>query len=94
MQGGEGVDPRKRLATIGRLLSAAAGYEVRTQDGAKLGTVEHVRYERHADRPDEIIVRVPGLLRRRRSFPLRAVVDVKPREQVVVIASPDRADQP
>jgi hypothetical protein len=94
MERDEGVDPRKRAARLGRLLSAAVGYEVRTNEGAKLGKVEHVRYERHADRPDEIIVRVPGLLRRRRSIPLRAVHDVKPREQLVVIASPDRAEHP
>ena len=85
VEGEEAVDPRKSLARLGRLLSSAAGYEVRTTEGHRVGRVEHVRYERHADRPDEIVVRVPGLLRRRRSYPLRAVCEVRPKEQLVVI---------
>ena len=92
VEGEEAVDPRKRLARLGRLLSSAAGYEVRTTEGHRVGKVEHVRYERHADRPDEIVVRVAGLVRRRRSYPLRAVWEVKPKEQLVVIdLAPDRA---
>ena len=87
----EALEPRKRLARLGRLLSSAAGYEVRTTEGHRVGKVEHVRYERHADRPDDIVVRVAGLVRRRRSYPLRAVCEVKPKEQLVVIdLAPDR----
>jgi hypothetical protein len=82
----EGVSSRERAALIGRLLAASAGYQVRTPDGKGLGRVENVRYERHADRPDEIIVRSPGLLRgRKRVYPLSAVQEVMPRERVVVI---------
>ena len=41
----------------------------------------------------EIIVRAPGPLRRRRALPLRAVHDVKPIEQLVVVASAARAER-
>jgi hypothetical protein len=84
----EAVAARKRLARLGRLLAASDGYQVRTKEGAKLGRVEYVRYKLHADRPDEIIVRPPGLLRPgRRAYPLSAIHDVIPREQLVVITS-------
>jgi hypothetical protein len=51
-----------RQAELGRLLSAAAGYRVVTGDGTHVGWLDHVRYEQHADHPDEIVVRRRGLL--------------------------------
>jgi hypothetical protein len=55
-------------------------------DGARLGRLDHVRYERHADRPDEIVVRRRGVLpRRRRAVPFGAVEAVRPRERTVVL---------
>ncbi len=89
MEGIDGVAARKKMAELGRLLAAAEGYQVRTTTGGRLGRVEHVRYESHADRPDEIIVRAPGLLgTRKRVYPLSAVREVKPKEQIVVVLSP------
>jgi hypothetical protein len=80
------VIARKRMAELGRLLAAAEGYQVLTSMGRRLGRVERVRYERYADRPDEIVVRSRTLLRtRRRVFALSAVHEVKPRERTVVI---------
>ena len=38
-------------AELGRLLTAAAGYRVLARDGTHLGWLDHIRYERHADRP-------------------------------------------
>jgi hypothetical protein len=76
----------RRQAELGRLLAAAEGYQVVTGDGARLGWLDHVRYERHADRPDEIGVRRRGLLpRRRRAVPFAAVEAVRPRERTVVL---------
>src|SRR5205823_1504100 len=57
----------RRKAELGRLLAAAAGYRVVASDGTQLGWLDHVRYERHADHPDEIVIRRRGLLPRRRS---------------------------
>jgi hypothetical protein len=67
------------------LLAAAEGYRVVAGDGAHLGWLDHVRYERHADHPDEIVVRRRGLLPRRRAVPFSAVEAVRPRERSVVV---------
>jgi len=73
-------------AELGRLLAAAEGYRVVAGDGAHLGWLDHVRYERHADRPDEIVVRRRGLLpRRHRAVPFSAVEAVRRRERTVVL---------
>ena len=85
--GEESVEQRlRRLAELGRLLAAAAGYRVVASDGAHLGWLDHVRYERHADHPDEIVIRQRGLLlKRRAALPFSAVEAVKPRERTVVV---------
>jgi hypothetical protein len=76
----------RRQAELGRLLSAAAGYRVVAGDGTHLGWLDHVRYERHADHPDEIVVRRRGLLlKRHRAFPFSRVETVRPRERAVVL---------
>jgi hypothetical protein len=76
----------RRQAELGRLLAAAESYQVVAGDGARLGWLDHVRYERHADRPDEIVVRRRGVLpRRRRAVPFWAVEAVRPRERTVVL---------
>ncbi len=73
-------------AELGRLLAAAEGYRVVASDGAHLGRLDHVRYERHADHPDEIVVRRRGLLpKRRRALPFSAVEAVRPRERTVFL---------
>ena len=75
-----------RQAELGRLLSAAAGYRVVTGDGTRVGWLDHVRYEQHADHPDEIVVRRRGLLlKRRRAFPFGRVETVRQRERTVVL---------
>ena len=76
----------RRQAELGRLLSAAAGYRVVAGDGTHVGWLDHVRYEQHADHPDEIVVRRRGLLlKRRRAFPFSDVETVRPRERTVVL---------
>ena len=76
----------RRQAEFGRLLSAAAGYRVVAGDGTHVGWLDHVRYEQHADHPDEIVVRRRGLLvTRRRAFPFSDVETVRPRERTVVL---------
>jgi hypothetical protein len=73
-------------AELGRLLAAAEGYRVLAGDGTHVGWLDHVRYERHADHPDEIVVRSHRLLaRRHRVLPFSAVEAVKPRERTVVL---------
>jgi hypothetical protein len=84
----DAVIARKRMAELGRLLAAAEGYQVLTSTGRRLGRVQHVRYQKYADRPDEIVVRSRILLRtRRRIYSLSAVYEIRPRERTVVIAA-------
>jgi hypothetical protein len=93
MEASEEGDQRRRLAEFGRLLAAAAGYQVQTVNGRRLGRVEHVRYGQHADWPDEIVVRFRWRLgTRRRVYPLRVVREVDPRARTVVIAAADRPE--
>jgi hypothetical protein len=80
----------RRHAELGRLLAAAAGYRVVASDGTRVGWLDHVRYERHADHPDEIVVRSRSIPPRRlRTFSYSAVEAVRPSERTVVL----RADQ-
>ncbi|MGZ4393048.1 MAG: hypothetical protein ACXVRK_13170 [Gaiellaceae bacterium] len=85
--GDQGVEQSGRMqAELGRLLAAADGYQVVASDGTHLGRLDHVRYKRYADHPDEIVVRRRGLLlKRHRAFPFSRVETVKPRERTVVL---------
>jgi hypothetical protein len=75
---GASTERQRERGEIGRLLASAEGYLVLDEEGRPCGRIDHVRYERHADYPDEIVVR-RGLLRQRRTLPFEAVeaVDVK-----------------
>jgi hypothetical protein len=76
----------RRQAELGRLLAAAEGYRVFASDSKHIGWLAHVRYERHADHPDEIVVRSRSLLgTRRRALPFEAVEEVRPSERTVVL---------
>jgi hypothetical protein len=77
----------KRQAELGRLLSAASGYEVRRADGKKLGYLDHVRYQGHTDYPDEIVIRRRRPWPRVFALPLAAVGGVDARAQTVTLRS-------
>ncbi len=64
-EGGEGERSDRTQAELGRLLAVAGGYRVLASD-RRVGWLDHVRYERHADHPDEIVVSSRRLLARRR----------------------------
>jgi PRC-barrel domain len=71
---------------IGRGLAAAAGFRVATSDGVELGHIDHVRYERRTDYPDEIVVRSSKFFRwRRQVIPFTNVDRVELRTRTVVI---------
>jgi hypothetical protein len=69
---------------IGRLLASADGYLVLDEDGRPFGRLDHVRYERHADHPDEIVVR-RGPFRRRHVLPFEAVAAVDRKNETVLL---------
>ena len=85
-EGGGGERSDRTHADLGRLIAVAGGYRVLASDGTHVGWLDHVRYERHVDHPDEIVVRSRRLLaRRRRVLPFSAVADVRRRERTVVL---------
>ena len=85
-EGGGGERSDRTQAELGRRLAVAGGYRVLASDGTHLGWLDHVRYVRHADHPDEIIVRSRRLLaRRRRVLPFSAVAEVRQRDRTVVV---------
>jgi hypothetical protein len=77
----------REQAELGRWLAASEGYLVLASDGRHVGVVDHVRYEQHADHPDEIVIRRRNVFRgRRRSIPFSAVDAVDPRQRTVMLA--------
>ena len=85
-EGGGGERSDRTQAELGRLLTVAGGYRVLASDATHVGWLDHVRYERHADHPDEVVVRSRRLLaRRRRVLPFSAVAEVRQRERTVVL---------
>ena len=69
---------------LGRLLASAEGYLVLDEEGRPYRRIDHIRYERHADYPDEIVVR-RGLFRQRRVFPFEAVAAVDRKKKTVLL---------
>jgi hypothetical protein len=61
-------------------------------DGRDVGEVEHVRYKRHADHPDEIVIKRRILLRQRRGVVgFDEVSAVDPERERVYLAIPTTA---
>jgi membrane protein YdbS with pleckstrin-like domain len=59
---------------------------VLASDGRQAGRVDHIRYERHSDHPDKIIVRRGRMLwKRRRALPFDAIQAVNPSDGTVVL---------
>jgi hypothetical protein len=97
MEGGERKS--RERAELGRRLAASAGYLVFASDGRHVGVVDHIRYEQHADYPDEIVVRRRNvLLRRRRAIPFDSVHAVDPSQRTVTLridsTAVDRSNPP
>ncbi len=68
---------------LGRLLASAEGYLVLDEERRRCGRLDHVRYERHADYPDEIVVRRG--FRQRRVLPFEAVAAVDRKNKTVLL---------
>jgi hypothetical protein len=69
---------------LGRLLASAEGYLVLDEEGRPCGRIDYIRYERHADYPDEIVVG-RGLFRQRRVLPFEAVAAVDRKNKTVLL---------
>jgi hypothetical protein len=57
---------RKDVLRLGARLADAEGFRVVALDGRDVGELEHVRYKRHTDHPDEIVIKQRFLLWERR----------------------------
>ena len=69
---------------VGYHLSQSHGYRVITQDGRALGVIERLRYERHAEYPEEIVIRSGRLFwKRTRAIAFDAVASVDTRQRLV-----------
>lgn len=80
------------MARLGARLADAEGFHVVALDGRIIGEVEHVRYERHADHPDEIVITRRVLFWHRRGvIPFDAVGNVDPDRESVYLTIPTEA---
>ena len=74
-------------ALLGYHLTFAQGFRVVDLEGDELGVLDSLRYERHAEFPEEIVVRTGWLRRRRHTIPFARVDSVDTRSQTVKIRS-------
>jgi PRC-barrel domain protein len=80
------------VARLGARLADAEGFHVVALDGHVVGEVEHVRYKRHADHPDEIVISRRVLFWRRRGvIPFDAVGNVDPDRERIYLTIPTDA---
>ena len=83
---GDGREPRslRDASRVGYHRSQSHGYRVVTRDGQSLGVIERLRYERHAEYPEEIVTRSGRLFwKRNRHLPFDAVESVDTRQRLV-----------
>ena len=72
----------RQLSELGSYVAKAHGYRVVSAAGRTVGVLAGLRYGRHSDYPDELLLR-GGLLRRGRVLPFAAVHGVDRRARVV-----------
>ena len=96
--GGSGVDTereREDVIRLGARLAHAEGFHVIALDGRDVGEVEHVRYERYADHPDDVVIKRRILLRHRRGIVrFDEVSAVDPDHKRVYLTIPTTAIRP
>lgn len=102
---GVGQASGRSATTPARLIEIPAGraladrsYWLRRCEGFRvvigsrlLGTVEAVRFERHHDRPDSLILVGTGPRRRLSYVPVEAIVEIAPAEDLIRLAADPRA---
>ena len=74
----------RQRGEVGRLLASAEGYLVLDEEGRPFARLDHVRYQRHTDYHDELVVR-RGLFRRRLVLPFEAVAAVDGKNKTVLL---------
>jgi hypothetical protein len=80
---------REDIAKLGARLANSDGFRVIALDGREVGWLENVRYERHMDHPDEVLIRRRSLLwERHATVPFEQVANVDPERERVYLALP------
>lgn len=83
---------REDVLKLGARLAGAEGFRVIALEGRDVGEVAHIRYKRHADHPDEIVIRRRVLLRHRLGVVgFDDVSNVDPDRERVYLAIPTAA---
>ncbi len=80
-----------RESRLGRLLAEAKGFAVVGSDGEAIGTLAYLRYERFADRPDEVVIRRRGVRRREIAVPFQSVASIDLDQRLVILDIPAQA---
>jgi sporulation protein YlmC with PRC-barrel domain len=75
-------------------LADAVGYRVIATDGRDVGEVEHVRYRRYADHPDDVVIRRRVFIWHRSAIvPFDEIANVDPERERVYLRIPTGAIQ-
>ena len=94
-----GPAPRPRMIELARdRASQGEAYWLRRCEGFRvfaetrlLGTVEAVRFGRHHDRPDTLILAPSGPRHRRLHVPVEAIAEISPDEERITVSADPRA---
>jgi hypothetical protein len=62
LEGGATERDRKDIVRLGARLANSEDFRVVALDGREIGVLENVRYEKHTDHPDDILIRRRYLL--------------------------------
>jgi hypothetical protein len=78
---------RRDILKLGARLANSEDFRVVALDGRELGWLENVRYERHTDHPDEILIRRRFLFwDRYAKVPFEEVANVDPERERIYLA--------
>jgi hypothetical protein len=87
--GGSTERERQDIIRLGARLADSEGFRVIALDGRDVGALDHVRYARHMDHPDEVVIkRRVFLWDRRATVSFEDVANVDPDRERVYLSVP------
>jgi hypothetical protein len=92
LQGGTTERERQDIVRLGARLANSEDFRVVALDGREIGMLENVRYEKHADHPDDILIRRRYLLwDRYTTVSFEDVANVDPERERIYLAIPSNS---
>ena len=92
VEGGATDHERKDIARLGARLANSEGFRVVALDGREIGVLENVRYEKHTDHPDDVLIRRRYVLwDRYATVTFDQVANVDPERERVYLGIPRNA---